>query len=154
MTWIWVTAGLKALVVPFSHPGRLEVGASCMSPPLGSWDKTSMSPWVLPATPGPAALTLGAQGAAVGQAACWHHPNLAEAEKSCVGTATEPGANTVPGGDALVPLAGSLQHRGTDPSPAALVGCRHKGLTPARVGGSPDALVGLNLGGSLLSFRL
>lgn len=57
-----------------------------MSPPVGTWGNTSMSHCVLPATPGPAALTLGAQEAAVGQAGCWHRPNLAEAEEGCVGT--------------------------------------------------------------------
>lgn len=52
------------------------------------------------------------------------------------------GCPGVPG----VPLHRSLQPTGTDPSPTTLVGCRHTGLIPKWVGGSPDALVGLNLG--------
>jgi len=87
----------------------------------------------------------GGQGAAVGQAGCWHHPSPAEAEKSCVGTSHQACSKCGPWGDALAPLPRSLQHRGTDPSPAALVGCGRSGLIPKRVGRSLAALVGLNL---------
>lgn len=48
--------GLEALVMPFSHPWRLEIGVSCMSPPVGN---VSTSPLALPDTSGPTTLTLG-----------------------------------------------------------------------------------------------
>lgn len=40
--------GLEALIVPFSHPGRLEIRVSSMSPSVGTWGNTSTLPWELP----------------------------------------------------------------------------------------------------------
>lgn len=98
--------------MPFCHPERMEIGASCMCPPVGTWGNSSACSWVLLATPGPAPLTLGAQGAAVGQAGCWHHPNLAEVEKSCVGTSHSVCSKHGPWGD----VQGSLGSPCTGPS--------------------------------------
>lgn len=78
--------GWRLCLYPFPIQGGGMLGGSCMSPLADTRGNTSASSWALPATPGPAALTLGAHGAAAGWASCWHHPNLAEVVKSCVET--------------------------------------------------------------------
>lgn len=125
--------GLKAQVVPFSllegySPDRVFVSLLILAP-----GATSPSPQG--AAPEPTALTLRDQGADI---SCW----LLASSQPC----RSRGWGQPPSLGQTQPLGRCLQHRGTEPSPATLVGCRHSGLIPKRVGGghgARDVLVSL-----------
>lgn len=125
-----------------------------MSPPVGTWDNTSMSPWVLPATPAPAALTLGHGEVLWDRLAVGIIPTLQKWRRAAWGEPLSLGQTWSLGGDALVPLPRSLQHKG-DRS----LSCRSRGLQTQRAdpktgGRKPGCLGRAKPGCSLLSFRL
>lgn len=130
---IVLAPGLKAQVVPFSllegySPDRSFVSLFLLAP-------GATPPRPLGAAPGPTALTLRDQGA---DTSCW----LLALSQPCRSRVW----GQPPSLGQTRPLGRCLQHRGTEPSPAALVGCRHSGLIPKRVGGghgARDVLVSL-----------
>lgn len=137
--------GLKAQVVPFSllegySPDRVFVSLFLLAP-------GATPPRPQGAAPGPTALTLRDQGADI---SCW----LPASSQPC----RSRGWGQPPSLGQTRPLC--LQHRRTEPSPAALVGCRHSGLIPKWVGGGHGARGCLGESAcstrllSLLSFRL
>lgn len=83
--------GLEALVVPFSHSGRLEIRACSMSPPVGTWGNTSTLLWELPCP-------------CSSRSCCWGHPSL-EAEESCAGTSHQTCSKNWPCGECPGPPA-------------------------------------------------